>query len=91
MTQYEEKLKELVKNAEEKSRKIISDNFSGQVTANNFIELQEVAVEIAFFACHIGKKHFKFDKQRLIDYMTDGINLRFEALEEEQGEKNEQH
>lgn len=89
MSSANEKLKEIVKNAEEKSRKIISENFSGQVTANNFVELQEVAVEIAFFACYMGKKHFKFDKQRLIDYITEGINLRFETMESNENENKE--
>lgn len=91
MSQSESHLKVLVKGAEELARRIINRNFKGQVTSDNFIQLQEVAVEIAFFACHIGVKHFKFDKQRLINYLTEGINLRFQVLEEEQGEENGEH
>lgn len=89
MTQSEEKLKEIVHSAELKSQEIIKKYFSGKVTANNYVELQEVAVEMAFFSCYMGQKHFKFDKQRLIYYITEGINLRFETLESDENENKE--
>ena len=82
------KLKEIVQRSEQKARKVINSNFKGQVNEEYYIELREFAVEIAFFACHIGTKHFKFDKQMLIEYISEGIGLWFETIDEQIGEQN---